>query len=552
METTIEQQVAMDEALVPSAQRCPFFKAFLVTADVPEIHMQEFWATVDVHHHAIQFKMDNKKHIMNLESFREMLHICPRIPSQSFAELPFEEEILDFIRFLGHSASIRTLTYVNINKLYQPWRSFTAIINKCLTGKSSVEHKNYKKSNDMYYPRFTKVIIHHFMSKDPSIPRRNKVNWHYVRDDFMFSTIKLVSRQQNTQQFGALLPIELTNEEIRNSKAYKEYYANTTGEAAPKPKASARRTRSGSDTSITPPTAATTLRPTVAATLRLTVAAKGKQTAKAPKAKTKDKSPSDPSELARTEAQQLKIVLRRSQQKTHISQLGGFGTDEGTGSKPGVPDVPFDDSEEEISWNSSDDEDVDAQEKNRDDDEGDEKDESDDREEDDDDERDDDDDDDDDEEEITKTNEQDDAKRGGDDDEETKSDEESDGDETKEEESFDLILRTPEDSEDDGNGEEDQGLRISEEERIHEEEEADELYRDVNINQGRGLQLYQDVKDSHEDAEGSGDDDEEGESDEEDDDEETRDEESFDPIPQTPESSEDDGNDEEDQGLKIG
>nr|GFD30438.1 hypothetical protein [Tanacetum cinerariifolium] len=36
--------------------------------------------------------------------------------------------------------------------------------------------------------------------------------------------------------------------------------------------------------------------------------------------------------------------------------------------------------------------------------------------------------------------------------------------------------RTPEDSEDDGNGEEDQGLRISEEERINEEEEADELY----------------------------------------------------------------------------
>nr|GFD61933.1 hypothetical protein [Tanacetum cinerariifolium] len=39
---------------------------------------------------------------------------------------------------------------------------------------------------------------------------------------------------------------------------------------------------------------------------------------------------------------------------------------------------------------------------------------------------------------------------------------------------------------DDGNGEEDQGLRISEEERMHEEEEDDELYRDVDINQGMG------------------------------------------------------------------
>nr|GEY91663.1 hypothetical protein [Tanacetum cinerariifolium] len=60
-------------------------------------------------------------------------------------------------------------------------------------------------------------------------------------------------------------------------------------------------------------------------------------------------------------------------------------------------------------------------------------------------------------------------------------DEESDGDETREEESFDPIPRTPEDSEDDGNGEEDQGLRISVEQRIHEEEEADELYRDALV-----------------------------------------------------------------------
>nr|GFB04332.1 hypothetical protein [Tanacetum cinerariifolium] len=93
MDTTIDQQVTMDEAFVPHAKRlrigkinfrllsdikskestlqlvydvlrlCPFFKAFLVTADVPKIYMQEFWATATVHHHSIRFKMDNKKHI---------------------------------------------------------------------------------------------------------------------------------------------------------------------------------------------------------------------------------------------------------------------------------------------------------------------------------------------------------------------------------------------------------------------------------------------------------------------------------------------------------
>nr|GEZ67370.1 hypothetical protein [Tanacetum cinerariifolium] len=110
--------------------------------------------------------------------------------------------------------------------------------------------------------------------------------------------------------------------------------------------------------------------------------------------------------------------------------------------------------------------DVDAQDKGRDYNKGKKNDESDDGKDDDDDDqddakRDDDDDDDyDDEEKIAKIDEPEDTKSGGDD-EETESDGESEEEETREEEeeSFDPIPRTPEDSEDDGNGKEDQGLR---------------------------------------------------------------------------------------------
>nr|GEZ98618.1 hypothetical protein [Tanacetum cinerariifolium] len=101
MDMTIDQQVALDEALVPHASRLRI--AFLVIADVTEIYMKEFWATATVHHHLIRFKMNNKKRIVNLEYFREMLHICLRIPNQTFVELPFEEEILAFLRYLRHT-----------------------------------------------------------------------------------------------------------------------------------------------------------------------------------------------------------------------------------------------------------------------------------------------------------------------------------------------------------------------------------------------------------------------------------------------------------------
>nr|GFB86773.1 hypothetical protein [Tanacetum cinerariifolium] len=96
----------------------------------------------------------------------------------------------------------------------------------------------------------------------PSISRRNRINWHYVRDDVLFSTIKVVSRHQTTQQYDVILPIELTTDDIRKSKAYKEYYACATGEAAPKPKASARKKLSATAKGKQPARAITPTEPT--------------------------------------------------------------------------------------------------------------------------------------------------------------------------------------------------------------------------------------------------------------------------------------------------
>nr|GFB58934.1 hypothetical protein [Tanacetum cinerariifolium] len=255
------------------------------------------------------------------------------------------------------------------------------------------------------------------MTMKPSIPRRNRVNWYYVRDDVLFFMIKVVSRHQTTQQYGVILPIELTNDDIRNNKAYKEYYACATGEAAPKPKASARKKTGGSASSTPPPTpiATSTQTTTVVAAPSLSAAAKGKQPARAT-------TPTEPKDVERTEAEQLKIVLKRSRQETYISQQRSSDTDEGTGSRPRVPDVPSDDSEEDLSWNSFDDEDVDEKTKGRDESEGDKTNESDD--DDDQDEAKKVNDDDDNEEEVTKIDEQEVTESDEGDDEATKSDRE--------------------------------------------------------------------------------------------------------------------------------
>ncbi|GJX38032.1 hypothetical protein Tco_0251335 [Tanacetum coccineum] len=67
-----------------------FYNAFEVSADVPEIYMQEFWATVTKHHFSLRFKMNGKIHTVNVDNFRDTLKICPKLPGQKFKDPPFE------------------------------------------------------------------------------------------------------------------------------------------------------------------------------------------------------------------------------------------------------------------------------------------------------------------------------------------------------------------------------------------------------------------------------------------------------------------------------
>ncbi|GJS99208.1 hypothetical protein Tco_0820378 [Tanacetum coccineum] len=240
MSITKEQQQALDDALVPREQRLrirncnyrlsttfkpkeptfqvsldvlsliPFYQAFLISASVPAISMHELWAT-----------------------------ICPNLPGQKFEDPPFKEEILAFIRKLGYLGNMKSLSNVKVETLPQPWRTFGTIINKCL--------REAKKNKDMYYPRFTKVIINHFMSKDQSIPRRNKVDWHMAKDDHILTTMRFIPKHETVQKYGAILPDILSNQAMKDLDAYKTYHDFAIGKVIPKPKYVRRSTREKTD-----------------------------------------------------------------------------------------------------------------------------------------------------------------------------------------------------------------------------------------------------------------------------------------------------------------
>ncbi|GKD85868.1 hypothetical protein Tco_1357022, partial [Tanacetum coccineum] len=386
-------QVVLDAPKLTS-----FYKAFEITADVPEIYMQEFWVTASRHHSSLHFKMNAKIHTVNVDNFRDMLLICPKLLGQKFEDPPFEEEILSFITDLGHTGEIKVLSDVNVNHMHQPWRSFAAIINKSLSGKTTaleslrlsraqilwgmyhnknvdyvyllwedlvyqVENKNSKKNNDMYYPRFTKVIVDYFMAKDLSIPRRNKMFWHTARDDPMFTIIRVISKHQDTQIYGVILPQHLINQAMLESEAYKTYHNYVVGEKIPKPKYV--KNKADPESSPKKKSAQASKGKRIKTSTKVAKPVKKKQ----PATTSKEKGLNVLSEVALSEAEQIKMATKRSLIQTHGSYASSSGADEGTGVIPGVFDVPtYNSDDEQISWKSSDEDDDDEVNVSEDDD----------------------------------------------------------------------------------------------------------------------------------------------------------------------------------------
>ncbi|GKB38699.1 hypothetical protein Tco_0883641 [Tanacetum coccineum] len=269
--TTQAQQKALDDALVALADRLdfgkcnmrlkidikpkeatfqvvldalaltPFYCAFLITADVPAIYMQAFWATVSVH-----------------RAFSTVIN----------KSLSGKKTGMDKIR-LSRAQILWGMLHKNNNDyVYLLWEDLLF----------QIENKDAKKTNKMSYPRFTKIIINHFMSKDQSISRRNKMFWHIARDDTMFTSMRCISRHEVTQ----------SKQVKRHAKKPAACVAikDTPGESVPKKKTPTKGDKGKGLTVL--------------------------------------------SEEALSEAAHLKEATKQSKTDFHISHAGGFGTNEGT------------------------------------------------------------------------------------------------------------------------------------------------------------------------------------------------------------------------------
>ncbi|GJZ54644.1 hypothetical protein Tco_0609529 [Tanacetum coccineum] len=139
IDPTKTQKEPIYQVVLDSLALSLLYPAFLITAKVLEIYMHQFWHTITKikNSSSYKFKLDKKKCTINVEFFWDILQIYPRLLNQEFDASPSDEEMVTFIKELGHKGDIKFVTEVVVDQIHQPWRTFATIINRCLFGKTS-------------------------------------------------------------------------------------------------------------------------------------------------------------------------------------------------------------------------------------------------------------------------------------------------------------------------------------------------------------------------------------------------------------------------------
>nr|GEW37172.1 hypothetical protein [Tanacetum cinerariifolium] len=209
---------------------------------------------------------------------------------------------------------------------------------------------------------------------------------HTSKDDYLINTLIFVSTKEATQIYGAILPKSLTSPEIKETKAYKTYLGFATGATPPKnqknfkkpasPQLSTMPVSSEEPTKKSKRVKRSAKKSTKAPVGGVVI----RETPKMPLSKKKEKVDvargkgiSFLSEAALTKEAQYEEVRRKSLRDFHKTYPSGSGTltktapsvakikpsvtNEGTGVKPGVPNVTEEESSESEaeSWENDED-----------------------------------------------------------------------------------------------------------------------------------------------------------------------------------------------------
>ncbi|GKC23735.1 hypothetical protein Tco_1025885, partial [Tanacetum coccineum] len=214
--------------------------------------------------------LDEKWFNLHKNLLRVALNITPTNDNNPFVAPPSSDTIIEYVNTLGYPYTLRNVSAMSVNALYQPWRAVLSMINMCLTSKTAaydrprhlvlqilwgiIHHSNIdyakriweefvqsiqtfltdrknlttasrgkKKTAHLLIPsvRFTKLIIHHLKTKHNIHPRTGSP-LHYSHDENVLNTLRFVGKD-GREIFGMPIPDALLTDDIKGAPYYDAY-----------------------------------------------------------------------------------------------------------------------------------------------------------------------------------------------------------------------------------------------------------------------------------------------------------------------------------------
>ncbi|GJS72665.1 retrovirus-related pol polyprotein from transposon TNT 1-94, partial [Tanacetum coccineum] len=247
-------------------------KAFTASSTIPAIYIQQFWDTMCFNSSTGLYscQLDEQWFNLHKDLLRDALDITPTNDNNPFVAPPSSDTVIEYVNTLGYPCTLRNVSAMSVNALYQPWRVVLSMINMCLTGKTAgydrprhlvlqilwgiihrsnidyaeriweefvqsiqtflTDRKNLatasrgkKKTAHLLIPsvRFTKLIIHHLKTKHNIHPRTGSP-LHYSHDENVLNTLRFVGKD-GREIFGMPIPDALLTDDIKGAPYYDEY-----------------------------------------------------------------------------------------------------------------------------------------------------------------------------------------------------------------------------------------------------------------------------------------------------------------------------------------
>ncbi|GKC14101.1 retrovirus-related pol polyprotein from transposon TNT 1-94 [Tanacetum coccineum] len=120
-------------------QILPLSKAFTTSFTIPAIYIQQFWDTMyfNLSTGLYSCQLDEKWFNLHKEILKDALNITPANDNNPFVDPPSSDAVIEYVNTLGYPSTLRNVSAMSINALYQPWRAVLSMINMCLTGKTA-------------------------------------------------------------------------------------------------------------------------------------------------------------------------------------------------------------------------------------------------------------------------------------------------------------------------------------------------------------------------------------------------------------------------------